>query len=141
MKAGEDIIEAEFSVVDDDKIGDMRESHFWMLVGENLPGAKLVKISTMVDAGEAGRYNGISVDCYVSQIEGAEIKNSLEFKVSEKFNGIPTKEEQKEMIKRALSNHKLTGEIWQMSEQYAKGHLNSLQIQKRIKGGAKCSNF
>jgi len=131
MNTKEEIIEAEFSVVEDEGADNTHESHFWVLVGNNLIDAKLVKISTKAYS------DYYDVDCYVSQVEGVEIKNPLDFKVSKKFGETPTKEKQKEMVKTALLQHQLTGEFCQVGEQYVHGHLRALQIQKSIKGGAR----
>ena len=128
----EEIIEAEFSVVEDRTDGNQKK-HIWVLAGANLIEATLAKISWQIF--DHGR-NDISVNCYVSQIEGIDVEDAFDWRVFENFNKIPTKEEQKKMVKDALAKHNLHGEIWPVGERYAQGHLSALGIQKRIKGGA-----
>src|SRR3989344_458254 len=134
----EKIIEAEFSVIDDNEINYVKEKNIWMLVGENMLNAKLARVCfrTYVDDGDVD--SKICVNCHVSQIEGVDIKDAFTFDLSEfkRFYKIPTKEEQKEMVKNVLLRHGLEGQIRMVSERYAEGHKSVLKLQNRIKGGA-----
>lgn len=134
IRQNEEIIEAEFSVVADGGNDGVQEKHIWVLVGENISYAKLANICfrTSVDA-------TILVNCYVLQIEGVDIKNAFDRRESKRFNIIPTKEEQKQMVIIALFKHQLEGEIWTVGERYAEGHKSVLKLQSRIKGGAHVS--
>lgn len=129
----EEIIDVEFSVVDDNQVN-QQEKHIWVLCGENMIDAKLVKVSMKVFV--AGY---LKVTCYVSQIEGDDIKDSLDLLVLKFFEKIPTREEQKQMIKDACLKHGLSEEIWLVGERYAEGHKSALKLQRRIKGGANVS--
>ena len=132
----EEIIEAEFSVVDDNRNGGREEKNIWVLTGESVVDAKLIKVSLQIygDGEELGPNH--VVNCYVSQIEGVDIKNAFDWRNERHFDEIPTKEEQKKIIKDALGKHGLSGEIWLVGERYAQGHLSVLKIKKHIKGGA-----
>lgn len=126
----EEIIDVEFFIVDDDRTS-IQEKHIWVLVGENVLDANLAKISfTTFVGGE------MVVNCFVSQIEGNDIKNAYDRRTFKRFTKNPTKEEQKKMVKDALSRHGLLGEIWLVGERYAEGHKSVLKLQNRIKGGA-----
>lgn len=130
----EEIIDVEFSVVDEGKASGIEEKHIWVLIGENIIDAKLAKVSMVVAV-----YGATNVNCFVSQIEGKDIKDAFDLRVLEIFERIPTKEEQKNMIKNALLKHNLSGEIWLVGERYAEGHKSALKLQRRIKGGAHVS--
>ena len=130
----EEIIDVEFSVVDDDRTTGFTEKYIWILVGENVIDSKLAKISWRI-FNHDGR-NDKDVNCYVSQIESVDIKNAFRCGVFNSFDKVPTKEEQRKMVKDALAKHQLQEEIWVVGERYAQGHLSALKIQKCIKGGA-----
>ena len=127
----EEIIEAEFSVVGSGGDNGVQEKHIWVLVGENMVNAKLVKISW--------RFIEDVVNCWVSQIEGVDVKDAFGRREFKRFNTTPTKEEQKQMVKNAFLKHQLEGEIWTVGERYAEGHMSVLKLQSRIKGGAHVS--
>ena len=134
-KAKKEIIDAEFSIVNDGKAGSIQEKHIWVLVGDNIIDARLAKISMKILISN----DKICVDCYVLQIEGVDIKDAFGWRVFECFKEIPTREEQNQMVKGALLKHQLRGEIWMVGERYAEGHKAALKLQSRIKGGAHVS--